>query len=64
MAPGKLHQEARRRKHDNHPMLTMPTRALCPERGQKKSRYVPALETDIRKTFTKYRRLQALQEKK
>ncbi len=46
------------------PMLTMPTRALCPERGQKPSRYVPALKTDIRKTFTKYRRLQALQEKK
>lgn len=43
------------------PMLTMPTRALCPERGQKQSRYVPALKTDIRKTFTKYRRLQALQ---
>lgn len=47
-----------------HPMLTMPTRALCPERGQKPSRYMPALKTDIRKTFTKYRRLQALQEKK
>ncbi|WP_429949569.1 hypothetical protein ACQYWY_21665 [Comamonas sediminis] len=46
------------------PMLTMPTRALCPERGQKKSRYVPALKTDVSKTFEKFRRLQALQEKK
>ena len=46
------------------PMLTMPTRALCPERGQKKSRYVPAVATDIRKTFDKYRRLRAMQEKK
>ena len=48
----------------NTPMLTMPTRALCPERGQKQSRYVPALKTDIRKTFDKYRRLRAMQEKK
>lgn len=46
------------------PMLTMPTRALCPYPGQKPSRYVPAVATDIRKTFDKYRRLQALQEKK
>ncbi|TDS82589.1 hypothetical protein [Comamonas sp. JUb58] len=46
------------------PMLTMPTRALCPERGQKKSRYVPAVATDIRKTFEKFRRLQSIQLRK
>lgn len=46
------------------PMLTMPTRALCPERGQKPLKYTNKDHTDIRKTFTKYRRLQALQEKK
>lgn len=46
------------------PMLTMPTRALCPERGQKKSRYVPAVATDVSKTFEKFRRLQSIQLKK
>lgn len=46
------------------PMLTMPTRALCPERGQKPSRYVPAVATDVAKTFEKFRRLQSIQRKK
>lgn len=46
------------------PMLTMPTRALCPERGQKQSRYVPAVATDVAKTFEKFRRLQSIQLKK
>ncbi|MBB6580061.1 hypothetical protein HNP33_004187 [Comamonas odontotermitis] len=48
----------------NYPMLTMPNRPLCPLPGQKANRYTPAVSTDIRKTFDKYRRLQALQEKK
>lgn len=42
------------------PMLTIPTRALCPERGQKPSRYVPAVATDVSKTFEKFRRLQSI----
>ena len=46
------------------PMLTMPTRALCPLPGQKANRYTPAVATDIRKTFDKYRRLFALQKAK
>lgn len=46
------------------PMLTMPTRALCPERGQKKSRYVPSVATNVSKTFEKFRRLQSIQLKK
>lgn len=47
-----------------YPMLTMPSRPLVAPRGEKQSRYVPAVATDIRKTFDKYRRLIALQEKK
>lgn len=46
------------------PMLTMPSRPLVAQRGEKQSRYVPAVATDIRKTFDKYRRLMAQQEKK
>lgn len=45
------------------PMLTMPTRALCPERGPKPSRYVPAVATNVSKTFEKFRRLQSIQER-
>ncbi|MEJ5149811.1 hypothetical protein [Comamonas sp. MYb396] len=45
-------------------MLTMPTRALCPEQGQKPSRYVPAVATDVSKTFDKFRRLQSIQLRK
>lgn len=45
------------------PMLTMPTRPLVAPNGGKTCRYTPSLATDIRKTFEKYRRLQALQEK-
>lgn len=46
------------------PMLTMPSRPLVAQRGEKQSRYVPAVATDIRKTFDKYRHLMAQQEKK
>lgn len=45
------------------PILTMPNRPLCPLPGQKANRYTPAVATDIRKTFDKYRRLIALQNK-
>ena len=47
----------------HYPMLTMPSRALCPEPGQKPHRYQRAVETDIRKTFEKARRLIAMQKK-
>ncbi|GAB2817136.1 hypothetical protein GCM10027276_17870 [Comamonas piscis] len=46
------------------PMLTMPTRPLVAQRGEKQNRYVPAVSTDISKTFEKYRRLAALQNAK
>jgi len=46
------------------PMLTMPTRVLCPEQDQKLSRYVPAVATNVSKTFEKFRRLQSIQLKK
>ena len=46
------------------PMLTMPTRALCPERGQKPSRYVQAVATNVSKTFEKFRRLKSIQLRK
>lgn len=45
----------------NPPMLTMPTRPLVAAAGEKQSRYVPAVATDVSKTFDKYRRLIALQ---
>jgi hypothetical protein len=43
------------------PMLTMPSRPLVAHQGEKKIRYVTAGNTDISKTFDKYRRLFALQ---
>lgn len=43
------------------PMLTMPTRPLVAQSGEKQSRYVPAVATDVSKTFAKFRRLMALQ---
>ena len=43
------------------PMLTMPSRALCPAPGQKPLKYTDKDNTDIRKTFDKYRRLIAQQ---
>ena len=46
------------------PMRTMPNRPLCPQPGQKAIKYTNKDNTDIRKTFAKWRRLQALQFKK
>lgn len=48
----------------SYPMLTMPSRPLVAAQGEKAIRYTPAVATDIRKTFDKFRRLIALQEKK
>ena len=47
----------------HYPMLTMPSRALCPEPGQKPLKYTDRYNTDIRKTFEKARRLIAMQKK-
>lgn len=43
------------------PMLTMPNRPLCPLPGQKALKYTNKDNTDIRKTFAKWRRVLALQ---
>ncbi len=43
------------------PMITMPSRPLVAPLGEKRNRYVTAENTDIRRTFEKYRRLLALQ---
>lgn len=44
-----------------YPMLTMPSRPLIAQRGEKQSQYVPAVATDVSKTFEKFRRLMVLQ---
>ncbi len=41
--------------------IVYPTRPLCPQPGQKRMRWVASYWTDIRKTFERTRRLQALQ---
>ena len=39
------------------PMLTMPSRSLCPIPGQKPLKYTNKDNTDIRKTFAKWQRV-------
>lgn len=46
------------------PMLTMPSRLLFAKPGEKPLKYTDKDNTDIRKTFDKYRRLFALQKAK